>query len=113
MEENQICLGEFKMIEDYIEKDIIRKVKLVEFLFELKELNVSETAERLGVTFNTIKADFQKLVIRLEDDIDYYKMTSSHLLIFSNHLLGAMISSNKFTKILIFKSLFPIYHGRK
>ncbi len=82
MEENQICLGEFKMIEDYIEKDIIRKVKLVEFLFELKELNVSETAERLGVTFNTIKADFQKLVIRLEDDIDYYKMTSSHLLIF-------------------------------
>ncbi|MBF8807384.1 MAG: helix-turn-helix domain-containing protein [Enterococcus lacertideformus] len=70
------------MIEDYIEKDIIRKVKLVEFLFELKELNVSEAAERLGVTFNTIKADFQKLVIRLEADIDYYKMTSSHLLIF-------------------------------
>ena len=27
MEENQICLGEFKMIEDYIEKDIVRKVK--------------------------------------------------------------------------------------
>jgi hypothetical protein len=76
------CLGEVIMIEDYIEKDIIRKVKLVEFLFELKELNVSEAAERLGVTFNTIKADFQKLVIRLEEDIDYYKMTSSHLLIF-------------------------------
>ncbi|MEY8446692.1 helix-turn-helix domain-containing protein [Enterococcus ratti] len=70
------------MIEDYIEKDIIRKVKLVEFLFELKEINVSEAAERLGVTFNTIKADFQKLVIRLEEDIDYYKMTSSQLLIF-------------------------------
>lgn len=70
------------MIEDYIEKDIIRKVKLIEFAFELKRINVGEAAERLGVTFNTIKSDFQKLSILLEDEIKFYKMTSSHILIF-------------------------------
>lgn len=70
------------MIEDYIEKDIIRKVKLIEFAFELKRINVGEAADRLGVTFNTIKSDFQKLSVLLEDEINFYKMTSSHILIF-------------------------------
>ncbi|EOS7927041.1 helix-turn-helix domain-containing protein [Enterococcus hirae] len=70
------------MIEDYIEKDIIRKVKLIEFAFELKRINVGESAERLGVTFNTIKSDFQKLSILLKNEIKFYKMTSSHILIF-------------------------------
>lgn len=70
------------MIEDYIEKDIIRKVKLIEFAFELKKINVGEAAERLGVTFNTIKSDFQKLSVLLENEIKFYKMTSSHIWIF-------------------------------
>ncbi|MFP3770607.1 helix-turn-helix domain-containing protein, partial [Enterococcus faecium] len=70
------------MIENYIEKDIIRKVKLVEFIFELKQVNVGEAAKRLGVTFNTIKSDFQKLSILLEEEIDFYKITSRHIIIF-------------------------------
>lgn len=70
------------MIEDFIEKDIIRKVKLVEFIFELNQLNVTAVAKRLGVTFNTIKSDCQKLSIILEEEIAFYKMTSSHILIY-------------------------------
>lgn len=49
------------MIEDYIEKDIIRQVKLTEYLYDLKILYVKEVAKRLNVTFNTIKRDFLKL----------------------------------------------------
>ena len=36
------CLGEVIMIEDYIEKDIIRKVKLVEFSYDNKKIKKKE-----------------------------------------------------------------------
>ncbi|MBO1304725.1 helix-turn-helix domain-containing protein [Enterococcus sp. 669A] len=67
------------MIEAYIEKDIIRQVKLVEFLFELETLNLKTTAERLQVTPNTIKRDFAKITDFLEDSIQSSELTSSEL----------------------------------
>lgn len=75
------------MIENYIEKDIMRRVKLVEFLFEMRELSIKETAKRLDVTPNTIKRDFDKLVLYFEDWILYSASNSQTLsVVFSNNL---------------------------
>ena len=65
------------MIENFIEKDIIRQVKLTEYLYELKVLSVREVAKRLDVTFNTVKRDFEKISIILEEYIDQMKTSST------------------------------------
>ncbi|MDQ8221005.1 helix-turn-helix domain-containing protein, partial [Enterococcus faecium] len=65
------------MIENYIEKDIIRQVKLTEYLFDLKFLHVKEVAKRLNVTFNTIKRDFSKITDILSEYIEYSDITST------------------------------------
>ena len=65
------------MIEDYIEKDVIRQVKLTEYLYDLKTLYVKEVAKRLNVTFNTIKRDFSKITAILADYIEYSEITST------------------------------------
>ncbi|MGX7265103.1 helix-turn-helix domain-containing protein [Enterococcus crotali] len=64
------------MIEEYIEKDIMRRVKLVEFLFEMRELSIKDTAKRLNVTPNTIKRDFDKILVYFDDWILYSNSTS-------------------------------------
>lgn len=65
------------MIENFIEKDIVRQVKLTEYLYELKTLSVKDVAKRLNVTFNTVKRDFAKINIILEDYIDYHETSST------------------------------------
>lgn len=74
------------MIENFIEKDIIRQVKLTEYLYELKTLTVKDVAKRLKVTFNTVKRDFSKINVILQDYIEYSETTSTtiHLYFFSN-----------------------------
>ncbi|MGM0282929.1 hypothetical protein IGJ01_000943 [Enterococcus sp. AZ089] len=57
------------MIESYIEKDIMRQVKLTEYFLDLKELNISEVAKKLNVNATTIKRDFEKLSAFLEHHI--------------------------------------------
>lgn len=51
------------MIDAYIEKDIMRQIKIVEFLFELKQINVHKTADFLGVSRMTIKRDIEKILL--------------------------------------------------
>ncbi|MGS6445922.1 DeoR family transcriptional regulator [Enterococcus hirae] len=58
------------MIEKYIEKDIIRTIKLIDYIYELKTLSINEAAERLMVTAQTIKRDYNKLVLQLEKFIE-------------------------------------------
>lgn len=65
------------MIENFIEKDIIRQVKLTEYLYELKILSVRDVAKRLNVTFNTVKRDFEKLCIILEEYIEKSEVDST------------------------------------
>ncbi|EME8077232.1 helix-turn-helix domain-containing protein, partial [Enterococcus faecium] len=93
------------MIEDYIEKDIIRQVKLTEYLYDLKILYVKEVAKRLNVTFNTIKRDFSKIAAILADYIEYSEITSTtiHLSFFSNFsrydLIKELYKESKFLRV--------------
>ncbi|EGO8761899.1 DeoR family transcriptional regulator, partial [Enterococcus faecalis] len=64
------------MIEKYIEKDIIRQVKLTEYLLDMKTLNINDVATTLHVNSNTIKRDFQKICTFLEDHILNSSFTS-------------------------------------
>ncbi|MGM0172905.1 helix-turn-helix domain-containing protein [Enterococcus sp. DIV0800] len=70
------------MIQDYIEKDIVRRVKLVQFLFDLHTLNIIEVSKKLNVTSNTIKADYEKIRVLLSPFIILDDCTSSDITIF-------------------------------
>ncbi|WP_445266881.1 helix-turn-helix domain-containing protein [Staphylococcus aureus] len=50
------------MIENYIEKDIMRQIKLTEYFFELKRINIQKVAEMLSVSQMTIKRDIEKIL---------------------------------------------------
>lgn len=72
------------MIEDYIEKDIVRRVKIVQYFFDVHTINFVEVANRLNVTSNTIKADCEKIRLLLEQWIARCQYTTSDItLIFS------------------------------
>ncbi|NBA40607.1 helix-turn-helix domain-containing protein [Enterococcus hirae] len=64
------------MIEKYIEKDIIRQVKVVEYLFELKKVNIQDIANFLGVSRITIKRDID-IILLLEPRIHVVLKNSS------------------------------------
>lgn len=67
------------MIEKYIEKEIMRQVKLTEFLYECRQLSIGDLAVRLKVSLNTIKRDFDKLIFLLEPYIREYKMMNTQV----------------------------------
>ena len=69
------------MIQDYIEKDIVRRVKLVQFLFDLHTLNIVDVSKKLNVTSNTIKADFEKIRMLLSTFIKTDDYTASDITI--------------------------------
>lgn len=50
------------MIEGYIEKDIMRQVKITEYLFELKQIDVQKVADLLEVSKITVKRDIEKIL---------------------------------------------------
>lgn len=50
------------MIEKYIEKDIMRQIKVMEYLFEQKRIQLKEIADFLSVSKVTIQRDIKKLL---------------------------------------------------
>ncbi|ELA93959.1 DeoR family transcriptional regulator [Enterococcus faecium] len=50
------------MIESYIEKDIMRQIKLMEYLLELKRIRIQTIADLLGVAKITVRRDAEKLL---------------------------------------------------
>lgn len=64
------------MIEKYIEKDIMRQVKVAEYLFELRKINIQEIADFLEVNRITIKRDIEKILL-LEPRIELIFKTTS------------------------------------
>lgn len=50
------------MIDNFIEKDIIRRVKITYVLYECRPVKIGELAENMNASFNTIKKDCQKIV---------------------------------------------------
>lgn len=69
------------MIEKYIEKEIVRQVKLVEFLYECKKLPLTNLSKRLGASNSTLKRDFDKIVCLLKNDIQSYDVNNVYLAI--------------------------------
>lgn len=69
------------MIQDYIEKDIVRRVKLVQFFFDLHTLNIIDVSKKLNVTTNTIKSDFEKICMTLSPFISTDNYTTSDITI--------------------------------
>ncbi|EKZ0100122.1 helix-turn-helix domain-containing protein, partial [Enterococcus faecalis] len=66
------------MIEQYIEKDIMRQIKILEYLFEMKEIHVQEVADFLEVSKGTIKRDIEQILF-LIPSITIIKKTPSFL----------------------------------
>ncbi|HCC1894656.1 TPA: hypothetical protein M4X53_002255, partial [Enterococcus faecium] len=54
------------MLENYIERNIFRKVYLCEQLFEFQEIDIEQTAISLRVTTPTILHDLESLAECLE-----------------------------------------------
>lgn len=51
------------MIDEYIEKDIVRQVKVIEYLFELKQIDTQKLTDLLKVSRMTIKRDVEKILL--------------------------------------------------
>ncbi|EME7129086.1 helix-turn-helix domain-containing protein [Enterococcus faecium] len=59
------------MIEKYIEKDILRQVKILEYFYESRELTTRELSHDLNVSEKTILKDFSKIEQVLGDTISF------------------------------------------
>ncbi|HGF8316030.1 TPA: DeoR family transcriptional regulator, partial [Enterococcus faecium] len=53
------------MIEQYVEKDILRQTKLVEYLLDNDKLRVSELAKHFSVSNQTIFNDMENINVTL------------------------------------------------
>ncbi|MGL9915189.1 hypothetical protein IGI95_002676 [Enterococcus sp. DIV0784] len=51
------------MIEKYIEKDVMRQIKVMEYLFELKKIKIQDIADILEVSKITIKRDIENILV--------------------------------------------------
>lgn len=89
-----------------MEKDIIRKVKITEYMFEHKTLVIRELAKELDVTFNTIKKDLSMLLVQLSPFLDHYELSATVVtMIFTKQttrydLIKEIYSESKFLKVV-------------
>ncbi|OQO71085.1 hypothetical protein BH747_03545 [Enterococcus villorum] len=61
------------MLENYIERNISRKVYLCEQLFEFQEIDIEDSAKMLGVTMPTVLHDLESITACLEYCIEKYE----------------------------------------
>ncbi|MGL9796112.1 helix-turn-helix domain-containing protein [Enterococcus sp. DIV1283b] len=93
------------MIEQYIEKDILRQIKFVEYLLDNDKLRVSDLAKHFSVSNQTIFNDMENINVTLEGKmqlvnyhgyVSYFKLEKEK----SNYdLLRRMYSESKFLRI--------------
>ncbi|MGL9971909.1 hypothetical protein [Enterococcus sp. DIV1420a] len=69
------------MIDNFIEKDILRRVKITYILYECRQIKIGKLATNINTSFNTIKKDCKKIVLELEADIVFYCISRSHITI--------------------------------
>lgn len=67
------------MIDNFIEKDILRRVKITYVLYECRQIKIGELAANINTSFNTLKKDCQKIASKLADEIVTYSITRSEL----------------------------------
>ena len=93
------------MIEQYVEEDILRQIKLVEYLLDNDKIRISDLAKHLSVSNQTILNDIENINVTLEGkmqltnqhgNISYFKLEKEK----SNYyLLRKMYSESKFLRI--------------
>ncbi|MBK5132695.1 helix-turn-helix domain-containing protein, partial [Enterococcus faecium] len=93
------------MIEQYVEKDILRQIKFVEYLLDNDKLRVSDLAKHFSVSNQTIFNDMENINVTLEGKmqlvnyhgyVSYFKLEKEK----SNYdLLRRMYSESKFLRI--------------
>ncbi len=97
--------GGIFLIEEYIEKDILRQIKLVEFFFDLNKLNIKELAIYMNVSSKTIKNDLEKISILLNDYLDFFEFEGTFCKIKFNSkktryfLIKHIYQESKFLKV--------------
>lgn len=67
------------MIDNFIEKDILRRVKITYVLYECRQIKINELATNINTSFNTIKRDCYTIASKLENDLVSYKISRSEL----------------------------------
>lgn len=67
------------MIDNFIEKDILRRVKITYVLYECRQIKINELATNINTSFNTIKKDCYTIASKLENDLVSYKISRSEL----------------------------------
>ncbi|MDU5019336.1 MAG: helix-turn-helix domain-containing protein [Clostridiales bacterium] len=94
------------MIDEYIEKDILRQIKVTEYLFELKQLNIPKVAELLNVSRMTIKRDIEKILL-LDSRIQLVEEKPTHVTVYFQagmtryELIRNLYSQSYFLKICL------------
>ncbi|MBO1104237.1 HTH domain-containing protein [Enterococcus faecalis] len=92
------------MIEQYIEKDIMRQVKVLEYVFEMKKIYIQEIAEFLEVSRGTVKRDIEQILF-LIPDIFVIENTASVLIVQFNptvtryQLIKRIYSQSQFLRV--------------
>lgn len=90
------------MLEKYIEKDILRQVKILEYFYERRQLTMQELIDDLNVNKKTIIKDFSKIEQSIEN-MAYFKATDKGKIKF--HLIEDK-SSLELVKKIYNRSLF-------
>lgn len=90
------------MLENYIERNIFRKVYLCEQLFEFQEIDIEQTAISLRVTTPTILHDLESLAECLEYCIKEQVRGNISINSYSNMVLLFLSSHSFCTVNLIF-----------
>lgn len=67
------------MIEKYIERSVLRQVKLVEYLCDLEKISLREVSKRIGASSITVTQDFNTIHNKLKDSIIHFKIENGFL----------------------------------
>lgn len=68
------------MIDNYIEKDIMRRVKITYVLHECGKIKIRDLAENMNTSFHTIKRDCQTIATKLKKEIVFFNISRSDLI---------------------------------
>lgn len=58
------------MLDEYIETDILRRVKIIEYLYVHQNVNVRDILNDLSISIQTLRKDIEKVKIQLKDYIE-------------------------------------------
>jgi len=92
------------LIEQYIEKDIMRQIKVMEYLFEMKKIHIQEIADFLEVSRGTIKRDIERILFLMPDIIVIEHTASTlnvqfHATVTRYQLIKRLYSQSQFLRV--------------